>query len=61
MAQRAAIFSDQLEYGRERPWVQHSGTQAGPVERCLALDDGPEAYRFFCDKADGCIKVVLRP
>jgi threonine dehydrogenase-like Zn-dependent dehydrogenase len=27
----------------------------------LPLDDAPEAYRTFRDKADGCIKVVLRP
>lgn len=27
----------------------------------LALKDGPEAYKTFRDKADGCIKVVLKP
>ena len=27
----------------------------------LKLEDGPEAYRAFRDKKDGCIKVVLRP
>ena len=27
----------------------------------LTLDDGPEAYKTFRDKQDGCIKVVLRP
>jgi threonine dehydrogenase-like Zn-dependent dehydrogenase len=27
----------------------------------LTLDDGPEAYRTFCDKQDGCIKVVMTP
>ena len=27
----------------------------------LTLDDGPEAYKTFRDKQDGCIKVVLTP
>jgi len=27
----------------------------------LRLDDAPEAYKTFRDKADGCIKVVLKP
>ena len=27
----------------------------------LTLDDGPEAYKTFRDKQDGCIKVVLKP
>jgi threonine dehydrogenase-like Zn-dependent dehydrogenase len=27
----------------------------------MSLDDGPEMYRKFRDKEDGCIKVVLRP
>ncbi len=27
----------------------------------LPLDDGPEAYKTFRDKKDGCIKVVLKP
>jgi threonine dehydrogenase-like Zn-dependent dehydrogenase len=27
----------------------------------LRLDDGPEAYKTFRDKQDGCIKVVLTP
>lgn len=27
----------------------------------LPLEEGPEAYRTFRDKKDGCIKVVLRP
>jgi threonine dehydrogenase-like Zn-dependent dehydrogenase len=26
-----------------------------------ALEDGPEMYRTFRDKEDGCIKVVLKP
>jgi threonine dehydrogenase-like Zn-dependent dehydrogenase len=25
------------------------------------LDEGPELYKTFRDKKDGCIKVVLRP
>jgi threonine dehydrogenase-like Zn-dependent dehydrogenase len=27
----------------------------------IALKDGPEAYKTFRDKKDGCIKVVMRP
>jgi threonine dehydrogenase-like Zn-dependent dehydrogenase len=27
----------------------------------VALEDGPEAYKTFRDKKDGCIKVVMRP
>ena len=27
----------------------------------LTLDDGPEAYKMFRDKQDGCIKVVMTP
>jgi threonine dehydrogenase-like Zn-dependent dehydrogenase len=27
----------------------------------LTLDDGPQAYKTFRDKQDGCIKVVLKP
>jgi len=26
-----------------------------------SLDDGPKLYETFRDKADGCIKVVLKP
>jgi threonine dehydrogenase-like Zn-dependent dehydrogenase len=31
------------------------------VTHQLPLEEGPEAYRMFRDKKDGCIKVVLRP
>jgi threonine dehydrogenase-like Zn-dependent dehydrogenase len=27
----------------------------------IGLEDGPEAYKTFRDKADGCVKVVIRP
>jgi threonine dehydrogenase-like Zn-dependent dehydrogenase len=27
----------------------------------VALEDGPEMYKTFRDKEDGCIKVVLNP
>ncbi len=27
----------------------------------VKLEDGPEAYKTFRDKRDGCIKVVMRP
>lgn len=27
----------------------------------LSLEEGPDAYRTFRDKKDGCVKVVLRP
>lgn len=31
------------------------------ITHTLPLDDGPEAYRTFRDKQDGCVKVVLKP
>lgn len=31
------------------------------ITHTLGLDRGPEGYRMFNDKADGCIKVVLKP
>ena len=31
------------------------------VTHQLSLEEGPEAYRMFRDKKDGCIKVVLKP
>jgi threonine dehydrogenase-like Zn-dependent dehydrogenase len=31
------------------------------VTHTAALEDGPEMYRKFHDKEDGCIKVVLKP
>jgi threonine dehydrogenase-like Zn-dependent dehydrogenase len=27
----------------------------------LPLDQAPHAYQIFCDKEDGCVKVVLKP
>lgn len=27
----------------------------------IGLEEGPEAYKTFRDKADGCVKVVIRP
>ena len=27
----------------------------------ISLEEGPEAYKTFRDKEDGCIKVVIRP
>ncbi|MFK4771547.1 hypothetical protein [Rhizobium sp. ZW T2_16] len=27
----------------------------------IGLEEGPEAYKTFRDKADGCVKVVTRP
>jgi threonine dehydrogenase-like Zn-dependent dehydrogenase len=30
------------------------------THRCK-LEDGPEMYKTFRDKEDGCIKVVLHP
>jgi threonine dehydrogenase-like Zn-dependent dehydrogenase len=27
----------------------------------VSLEEGPEAYKTFRDKKDGCIKVVMRP
>lgn len=31
------------------------------VTHRLGLEDGPQAYKTFRDKEDGCIKVVLKP
>ncbi|WP_332670958.1 zinc-dependent alcohol dehydrogenase [Aromatoleum sp.] len=31
------------------------------VTHTVALEDGPEMYKTFRDKKDGCIKVVLKP
>jgi S-(hydroxymethyl)glutathione dehydrogenase/alcohol dehydrogenase len=31
------------------------------ISHRLSLDEAPEAYRMFCNKEDGCTKVVLRP
>ncbi|MFC4174376.1 zinc-dependent alcohol dehydrogenase [Microvirga sp. GCM10011540] len=31
------------------------------ITHTVGLDDGPEMYRTFRDKKDGCIKVVLKP
>ena len=31
------------------------------ISHRLTLEDAPEAYRMFCDKDDGCTKVVMTP
>lgn len=31
------------------------------ITHSMGLDDGPQMYKTFRDKEDGCIKVVLRP
>src|SRR5690606_2920083 len=31
------------------------------ITHSVSLKDGPEYYRTFRDKHDGCIKVVMRP
>ena len=31
------------------------------ITHSVALEDGPEMYKTFRDKEDGCIKVVLKP
>jgi threonine dehydrogenase-like Zn-dependent dehydrogenase len=31
------------------------------ITHTASLEDGPELYRKFRDKEDGCIKVVLKP
>ena len=31
------------------------------ISHRLTLDEAPEAYRMFCNKEDGCTKVVLTP
>ena len=27
----------------------------------IGLEEGPEAYKTFRDKQDGCVKVVMKP
>ncbi len=34
---------------------------AGTLKKNLPLEQGPELYKTFRDKQDGCIKVVLKP
>ena len=31
------------------------------ITHTVGLEDGPEMYRTFRDKQDGCIKVVIKP
>jgi threonine dehydrogenase-like Zn-dependent dehydrogenase len=31
------------------------------ITHSVSLDRGPEYYRTFRDKRDGCVKVVLKP
>jgi threonine dehydrogenase-like Zn-dependent dehydrogenase len=31
------------------------------ITHTVGLEEGPEMYRVFRDKQDGCIKVVIRP
>jgi threonine dehydrogenase-like Zn-dependent dehydrogenase len=31
------------------------------ITHSASLEDGPELYKSFRDKEDGCIKVVMRP
>jgi threonine dehydrogenase-like Zn-dependent dehydrogenase len=31
------------------------------ITHTASLEDGPEMYRVFRDKQDGCVKVVLKP
>jgi threonine dehydrogenase-like Zn-dependent dehydrogenase len=31
------------------------------ITHTIGLDQGPEYYKTFRDKEDGCIKVVLKP
>jgi threonine dehydrogenase-like Zn-dependent dehydrogenase len=31
------------------------------ISHRLTLDEAPEAYRMFCNKEDGCTKVVMKP
>jgi threonine dehydrogenase-like Zn-dependent dehydrogenase len=31
------------------------------ISHRLTLEDAPRAYKMFCDKEDGCTKVVLTP
>jgi threonine dehydrogenase-like Zn-dependent dehydrogenase len=31
------------------------------ITHTVGLDKGPEMYKIFRDKQDGCVKVVLKP
>jgi threonine dehydrogenase-like Zn-dependent dehydrogenase len=31
------------------------------ITHTVGLDQGPDMYKIFRDKQDGCIKVVLKP
>jgi threonine dehydrogenase-like Zn-dependent dehydrogenase len=31
------------------------------ITHTVSLDEGPDLYKTFRDKEDGCIKVVLKP
>ena len=47
-----------------RSWKNIEAGEIDPsfvITHRLTLDDGPEAYKTFRDKQDGCIKVVLTP
>jgi threonine dehydrogenase-like Zn-dependent dehydrogenase len=46
------------------PLVTDSGDPLGVLTFAthhLPLEEAPHGYEMFRDKADGCIKVVLRP
>ena len=43
-------------------WIQHGQVDVGSVfTHKMRLDAGPEAYRVFDGKIDGCVKVSLEP
>jgi threonine dehydrogenase-like Zn-dependent dehydrogenase len=31
------------------------------ISHRMTLDDAPHGYEIFCDKKDGCTKIVMRP
>src|SRR5215217_7753719 len=33
----------------------------GIITHHMSLDEAPHAYQIFCDKEEGCVKVVLKP
>jgi hypothetical protein len=59
-AERPPAGDSRLPQGRRRV----DRARRGPsfvITHSLPLEEGADAYRTFRDKADGCIKVVLKP
>lgn len=63
------IAADEPEINRAAAMLRETGVEVWPVEADLAALDGveklclegPELYKTFRDKQDGCVKVVMTP